>query len=199
MENPIRTARKDGYIQIRVNDRAVLEHRFVMERSIGRVLARHEIVHHLNGNRSDNRLANLVILSNSDHLKHHWAHHRDRMFSSSRRSYAKRCIGCGVTFNGLAIQTYCNRRCGNRVKSKRFYHKNLKHARAKSLDAYYRHREDRMQRNHKYYAQNADRLRRYARGYYQSHLEQCRKASKICSVKRRAKLKLISSSNSQMG
>lgn len=46
----------------------VLEHRFVMERHIGRLLRPEETVHHVNGNKADNRLENLELWS-SVHLK----------------------------------------------------------------------------------------------------------------------------------
>ena len=49
----------------------VLEHRVVMEKHLGRLLDRAEVVHHKNGDRSDNRVANLELFAkNSDHLKH---------------------------------------------------------------------------------------------------------------------------------
>ena len=51
---------------------AILEHRLVMEKYIGRVLLPTEIVHHINGNYKDNKVENLMLFSNqSEHVKHH--------------------------------------------------------------------------------------------------------------------------------
>jgi hypothetical protein len=54
---------KNGYRLVSVNGSAVYEHRVVMERSIGRALRPEETVHHINGDRSDNRVQNLELWS----------------------------------------------------------------------------------------------------------------------------------------
>ncbi len=53
---------RSGYRYVSLGVRGkVLEHRAVMERQLGRPLRRDETVHHVNGNRLDNRIKNLEL------------------------------------------------------------------------------------------------------------------------------------------
>ena len=70
---------QNGYVMIK--DRAhpdtdangyIQEHRLVMEKYLNRYLKNSEVVHHINNNKTDNRLENLMLFnSNSDHATHH--------------------------------------------------------------------------------------------------------------------------------
>lgn len=58
-------ANKMGYVR---------EHRLIYEQKLGRYLKRHEVIHHINGNKTDNRIENLMYFPTvSAHTKHHHA------------------------------------------------------------------------------------------------------------------------------
>lgn len=110
-----RTIGKDGYVYITINDKLVREHRYIMEQHIGRSLSYNEVVHHINGNKSDNRLSNLEIKSRQLHAEDHGKEHPAAFITLS-------CSKCNTTFQRLKryykrnvklgiTDFYCSRSC----------------------------------------------------------------------------------------
>ena len=62
---------KNGYITICIGNKKKYLHRAIMEEYIGRPLKRTEHVHHINGDRTDNRIDNLELLDAKEHLRRH--------------------------------------------------------------------------------------------------------------------------------
>lgn len=60
---------KKNYKMKKINGKQIYYHRWIMEQHLGRKLTRSEVVHHINGDPHDNRIENLMILSQSDHMK----------------------------------------------------------------------------------------------------------------------------------
>jgi len=105
----------------RTDNNYVLHHRVVMENYLNRLLAANEVVHHINENKKDNRIANLALLSKAEHTRQH---------SATGKSYVEICCPeCKIVFskpknktcygkyNGLL--TFCCKSCSARFFGKK--------------------------------------------------------------------------------
>ena len=92
----------------------ILEHRFIMSKKIGRFLEKDEIVHHINGDRTDNSPENLRLMNRKDHNKLHGELVKSFTYEV--------CSYCGKTFKRETRNIkfkkesgqknfYCNRTC----------------------------------------------------------------------------------------
>lgn len=110
---------KDGYILIKMpnhlfcnNQGYVREHRFMMEKQIGRYLYQQEVVHHINGNKNDNHIDNLKLMNKNLHAS---INHGRIYF---RYGDIFKCIRCGEKFyrqpaykNNVKNPNYCSWIC----------------------------------------------------------------------------------------
>lgn len=79
----------ERYAYMRAGGELVYVHRHVMEQHLGRKLDTSEHVHHRNGNKRDNRLENLEVISAADHARLHGRTWRENLWAD------RTCHGCG--------------------------------------------------------------------------------------------------------
>lgn len=92
----------------------VQQHRLIMEDYVGRKLQKEEHVHHINHQKTDNRLENLQILSHADHIRLHnalptGAGKVDVTEESVREALQGRSTAEAAQYLGINHQTLRNR------------------------------------------------------------------------------------------
>ena len=93
---------KGGYIQIKMpthpmskKDGYILEHRLIMANHLKRILKPYEVVHHIDGNSSNNAISNLMLLNSQ---KEHINIERNGKHFPRKTGEWKTCIRCKRKF-----------------------------------------------------------------------------------------------------
>lgn len=115
-----RSIASNGYVLIKV-DRShplsdsrgyVYEHRLVASEKIGRLVTSLEHVHHINGDKTDNRPENLEVLTVAEHRFLHRKKDSSRKLPNQENELVECACGCGETFTkfdlGGRLRTYIN-------------------------------------------------------------------------------------------
>jgi len=58
---------KHGYVIIKADGKIRTQHKYILERYLGRNLQPNEVTHHIDGNKTNNNINNLVVMTKKQH------------------------------------------------------------------------------------------------------------------------------------
>lgn len=120
-----------GYVYIympnhpSVNKRPyVAEHTIVMEEYIGRTLTKEEVVHHIDGDKSNNNIENLLLLDKKTHTKIHNSEKRSTMVplvcAYCGKLFYRRVSLVRTKYERGQVYFFCTRRCMGKASPRKF-------------------------------------------------------------------------------
>jgi hypothetical protein len=76
------------YKQRKIKGKKCLEHRYIYSQYVKRPLLKGELIHHKNGDKSDNRIENLEIMTPKEHS----------IFHNQKHPFTKKCEVCNTEY-----------------------------------------------------------------------------------------------------
>ena len=102
--NPVTTR----YRVLKIDGKRISEHRWIMENHLGRKLKRSEYVHHIDHNKLNNDISNLMIVNSKTHGVEHTVY-----------ATTKVCLICNIEFTPHKTKRKrsqtCSKLCGNKL------------------------------------------------------------------------------------
>lgn len=153
----------DGYYIVYINGKQIGFHRYIWEQHHGPITKGMEI-HHINGDKLDNRIENLMLVDRNTHRKLHAG------YQTIDGIVYKPCCKCGVI---KPVTEYYSSDRKNGVKStckeckseyNREYHQDNKEASIEYHKEYYKNHKE---ASKEYYIKNKDKINKQCREYYQ--------------------------------
>jgi hypothetical protein len=104
-----------GYVHLRRNGRDIKEQRYVMEQYLGRKLETDEVVHHIDGDRTNNLLDNLRLMPLGEHSK---LHNTDKVRPNKNATVIRELRNAGLSQQAIAELVGCSAPTVSRVLSR---------------------------------------------------------------------------------
>ena len=115
-ENGTGSIRADGYVRVGINNRSKLMHVLIAEKALGKQLTLKAIVHHVDGNPTNNENKNLVICPNAAY--HFLLHRRQEAMKACGDPNMLKCSFCHAWDSPEKITTcrrhYFHKKCRNK-------------------------------------------------------------------------------------